>query len=63
MTLKSRRTEAAPSKRSTDPPQSEFLNLKLRQTSRDGSGGRGKRAEPEAKVDFGVKLKSTVSTS
>ena len=44
-----------------DEPQNEFLSFKLRQTSRDGAGGRGRKAEPEPKVDFGVQLKSTVS--
>ena len=61
MTLRSRRTDSTPSQKSVDEPQNEFLSMKLRQTSRDGPGGRGRKAEPEAKVDFGVKLKTTVS--
>ena len=59
MTLRSRRSDNTPtaSQKSTEP-QNEFLNLKLRQTSRDG--GRGKRSEAEPKVDFGVKLRAAV---
>lgn len=60
VTLRSRQTDTTPSKKPTDEPQNEFFNLKLRQTSRDG-GGRGRKTEAEPKVDFGVKLKSTVS--
>ena len=61
VTLRSRRTDSTPSQKSTDEPQNEFLKMKLRQTSRDGPGGRGRKAEAEPKVDFGIKLKSTVS--
>lgn len=59
VTLRSRRTDSTPSQKSVDEPQNEFLSFKLRQTSRDGAGGRGRKAEPEPKVDFGVQLKST----
>ena len=60
MTLKSRRGETTPSTKKTGEPQNEFLNLKLRQTSQDG---RGRKGEAEPKVDFGVKLKTTVSVA
>jgi hypothetical protein len=61
VTLRSRHTDSTPSQKSVDEPQNEFLSMKLRQTSRDGPGGRGRKPEPEPKVDFGIKLKTTVS--
>ena len=61
MTLRSRRTDSTPAQKPVDEPQNEFLNLKLRQTSHDGPSGRGRKAEPEPKVDFGVKLKPKVN--
>lgn len=62
MTLRSRHTDSTPAQKPADgEPQNEFLNLKLRQTSRDAPSGRSRKAEPEPKVDFGVKLKPKVN--
>ena len=59
--MKSRHSDNTPTAKKSGEPHNEFLNLKLRQTSRDGSGGQRRSDQAEPKVDFGVKLRSAVS--